>query len=466
MRLKLGQKIICFLAVFILLISGLEIVAYHTLQRIQKRFSFVEMADDLTVSLLEMRRSEKNYFLYRDTRALDDVLEHVHHIKHVSNDLRGEIIEIVGNETFSGFIHNLDDYRRTVEALLKKDGLDNGNVNRLRIKGRVLHDFTDDLVRLERLGIGNFLKKYQSLSFGAVIFVLLFGALSYYLVRSHIILPLNWIELTTRKISQGDFTLIPEVKWKDEVGSCILAFNRMVQELAVNQDNLVQTKKLASLGTLASGIAHEINNPLNNISTSCQILMEEIDSRDKEYLQKLLSNISIQTDKARDIVKNLLEFSRDKTFSLERVRLRELVDDSLELVESDLPKNVEVRIQIPEDFPVLIVDRSRMQQVFIAIVQNAIQAMPDGGILSLKAHTQDGGVAIEISDTGVGISEENLAKVFDPFFSTKEVGKGTGLGLSVSYGIVEKHGGRLTAKSRIGEGSTFTVTLPSGACPT
>ena len=223
---------------------------------------------------------------------------------------------------------------------------------------------------------------------------------------------------------------------------------------------LVQTKKLASLGTLTSGVAHEINNPLNNISTSCQILIEELDSSDKDYLRKLLRNISVQADKARDLVRNLLEFSREKVFAVDRVRLRELVEDSLELVQSDLSSNVETSVQIADDIPDPMVDRSRLQQAFLNIILNAIHAMPDGGTLSVKARTEDGTVFIDISDTGVGIPPENLNKIFDPFFTTKEVGQGTGLGLSVSYGIVKKHGGRLTVKSKEGKGTIFTIALP------
>ncbi|MDD5450866.1 MAG: ATP-binding protein [Desulfovibrionales bacterium] len=459
-NLKLGQKIVCFLAVIIFMISAIEIAAYRSLQRFDKRLQFVEMADDLTKNILEMRRVEKNYFLYHDEASLVEALDYVHRIKDLSYNLRKEIMDLAGDKMFIAFKQDLNSYEHIVGNLLGEDPRNNGQANELRTTGRRLYEFTKGMARLERLEISSLLERYQKLSLGAIVFIVFFAAVSYSLVRRHIVKPLGQIEATTRKIANGDFSFVPEIKSHDEVGSCIETFNRMVKELKENQDMLVQTKKLASLGTLTSGVAHEINNPLNNISTSCQILIEELDSSDKDYLRKLLRNISVQADKARDLVRNLLEFSREKVFAVDRVRLRELVEDSLELVQSDLSSNVETSVQIADDIPDPMVDRSRLQQAFLNIILNAIHAMPDGGTLSVKARTEDGTVFIDISDTGVGIPPENLNKIFDPFFTTKEVGQGTGLGLSVSYGIVKKHGGRLTVKSKEGKGTIFTIALP------
>ncbi len=459
-NLKLGQKIVCFLAVIIFMISAIEIAAYRSLQRFDKRLQFVEMADDLTKNILEMRRVEKNYFLYHDEASLVEALDYVHRIKDLSYNLRKDIMDLAGDKMFIAFKQDLDSYEHIVGNLLGEYPRNNGQANEFRTTGRRLYEFTKGLAHLERLEIGSLLERYQKLSLGAIVFIVFFAAVSYSLVRRHIVKPLGQIEATTRKIAHGDFSFVPGIKSHDEVGSCIEAFNRMVKELKENQDMLVQTKKLASLGTLTSGVAHEINNPLNNISTSCQILIEELDSPDKDYLRKLLRNISVQADKARDLVRNLLEFSREKVFAVDRVRLRELVEDTLELVQSDLPSNVETSVQIADDIPDPMVDRSRLQQAFLNIILNAIHAMPDGGTLSVEARTEDGAVFIDISDTGVGIPPENLNKIFDPFFTTKEVGQGTGLGLSVSYGIVKKHGGSLTVKSKEGKGTTFTITLP------
>jgi signal transduction histidine kinase len=442
------------------MISAIEIAAYRSLQRFDKRLQFVEMADDLTKNILEMRRVEKNYFLYHDEASLVEALDYVHRIKDLSYNLRKDIMDLAGDKMFIAFKQDLDSYEHIVGNLLGEYPRNNGQANEFRTTGRRLYEFTKGLAHLERLEIGSLLERYQKLSLGAIVFIVFFAAVSYSLVRRHIVKPLGQIEATTRKIAHGDFSFVPGIKSHDEVGSCIEAFNRMVKELKENQDMLVQTKKLASLGTLTSGVAHEINNPLNNISTSCQILIEELDSPDKDYLRKLLRNISVQADKARDLVRNLLEFSREKVFAVDRVRLRELVEDTLELVQSDLPSNVETSVQIADDIPDPMVDRSRLQQAFLNIILNAIHAMPDGGTLSVEARTEDGAVFIDISDTGVGIPPENLNKIFDPFFTTKEVGQGTGLGLSVSYGIVKKHGGSLTVKSKEGKGTTFTITLP------
>jgi signal transduction histidine kinase len=239
------------------------------------------------------------------------------------------------------------------------------------------------------------------------------------------------------------------------------AFNRMISELHKRQDQLVQAQKLSSLGILTSGIAHQLNNPLNNISTSCQILIEELKAGDG-FIRKLLTNIDQEVDRARDIVKGLLEFCREREFQLGWVNLASLTIKTVRLISSQLPAGVEVTTDIPEDLDIHA-DGQKLQEVLLNLLLNAAQAMPDGSGRIAVAASEDAGsgqVEISVRDSGCGIPEENLTKIFDPFFSTKEVGFGTGLGLSVAHGIVERHGGTLTVKSKVGEGSVFTIRLP------
>ncbi len=460
-RMKLGQKIIFLLVIVTGIISTIELITYRSLQRLDKRLSFVELADDLTKNILEMRRLEKNYFLYHDRTSLAEAVDYVHRIEDLNQVLRKEILELVGSTTLVAFQRNLREYDQILEDLLKGGPQDPARENELRTTGRRLYEFTKEVVREERLEIGLRLYWYQKLSLGSIIFITVFAGISYYLVYMHVVVPLGQIEATTRKIAHGDFTFIPEVRSQDEVGTCVGAFNRMVKELQENQDMLVQTKKLAALGTVTSGVAHELNNPLNNISTSCQIVMEELNSPDRDYLRKLLGNIMSQTDKARDIVRNLLEFSRERVFTLEPVKLGDLIHDTFDLIQSDIPSNVEIEIQVRDDIPDLMVDRIRVQQALLNLILNGMQAMPDGGKLTVRTWQDDASVSIDISDTGIGIPAEDLPRIFDPFFSTKDVGKGTGLGLSVSYGIIDKHGGRITVRSVPGRGTTFTIVLPT-----
>jgi signal transduction histidine kinase len=219
---------------------------------------------------------------------------------------------------------------------------------------------------------------------------------------------------------------------------------------------------MASLGTLTSGVAHELNNPLNNIYTSTQILVEELENADPEFQQRLLAGIEEQVEKARDIVKSLLEFSREREFKLRKINISDLIEKNLTLVHGELPANINIKTDIPYDFEVEV-DQRRISQALINLLLNSVQAMePQGGDLKIGAYLRahDHSFSIEVQDTGPGIPEDEKSKIFDPFFTTKEDGSGTGLGLYVTYGIVQKHGGRIDVSSKVGQGTKFAIILP------
>ncbi len=288
------------------------------------------------------------------------------------------------------------------------------------------------------------------------------GILLTALVTRKIIRPLKVIEGTTERIAQGDFRPLPVLETRDETQSVVEAFNRMVRELARRQDQLVQSKKMSSLGILTAGIAHQLNNPLNNISTSCQIVMEELDEGNREFLRKMLGNIEQEVHRARDIVKGLLEFSRARDFAIHDVPLSQVVKRAIKLISSQVPPGIEIIDEVPEDL-IVHIDPQRMQEVFLNLFMNAIQAItaPPGQI-RIGARVDDAreNALITIEDTGQGIPKEALDQIFDPFFTLKEEGLGTGLGLSIVYGIVEKHRGSIAVESTVGEGTRFTIRIP------
>jgi signal transduction histidine kinase len=275
---------------------------------------------------------------------------------------------------------------------------------------------------------------------------------------------LKMLEGYTKIISQGDFVEITVGEGEQEIRSLLTAFNRMTKELQIRQHQLVQSEKLAALGTLLSGVAHELNNPLSNISTSAQILSEEIEEDDVEFKTNLITQIETQADKARDIVKTLLEFSRIKEFRKEKLLFKKLVDETILLVRGHAPDNVIIAVDIPEDLTILA-DKQRMQQVLLNLIKNGIDAILDNGHIWISASntayfSSYNGVEILIEDDGPGIEEEQLKKIFDPFFTTKDVGKGSGLGLFIVHDIIEWHGGSITVDSRPGLGTTFIIWLP------
>lgn len=325
------------------------------------------------------------------------------------------------------------------------------------------------------------------LAFGviAVLCVVLLLVILYF-STTQIINPLHTMVLATQKIAKGDLSHKVNVQSKDEIGSLADSFNQMTSDLkAANeklvdwgrtlekkveertkelreaQAHLIQTEKLASLGKLAAGVAHEINNPLGGILIYSHLLLEDTD-RDSPYYQNL-EKIVKETTRCKDIVKGLLEFARPKEPEATSTNINELLDKSLSLIESQsLFQNIRVEKQYAPDLPLIVADSSQLQQVFMNIILNAADAIQGEGELKLRTSLGADGryISIDFSDTGPGIKQEDKKKIFDPFFTTKEVGQGTGLGLAISYSIIRKHQGTIKVQSAPGKGATFSVRLP------
>ncbi len=221
---------------------------------------------------------------------------------------------------------------------------------------------------------------------------------------------------------------------------------------------LAQSEKLASLGQLASGIAHEINNPLTNVSLNVQILKKRAKNSftEGEGLQKLEA-IERNLDRASTIAKELLQFSRQRETEIIPLNINDIITSTLTLLRYKLG-DVIIHQKL-SDVPDVMGDPGKLEQVFINILNNSVEAMPNGGSISISTSHSNSEVKIEISDTGIGISEENLPRVFDPFFTTKEIGRGTGLGLSICHGIINQHNGTIDISSTAGKGTTVIIKL-------
>jgi two-component system NtrC family sensor kinase len=313
----------------------------------------------------------------------------------------------------------------------------------------------------------------------------LFLLIILYFSTTRIIKPLQGMVAATHQISNGDLNHKVEIHSQDEIGQLAAAFNQMTEklkaankelvdwgttlekkvaertkELVEMQARLIQSEKLASLGKLAAGIAHEINNPLGGVLIYTHLLLEDTDKDSGQY--ENLKKIVKETTRCKDIVKGLLEFSRPKEPEMVPTDIHEAINRALAIFE---PQALFQNIQVQKEFsevPRIIADSSQLQQVFTNIIANAAEAMAGSGILTIRTslEKQTGRIKIELSDTGHGIKPENMTRLFEPFFTTKEVGKGTGLGLAISYGIVQKHQGSIEVRSEIGKGTTFTVILP------
>jgi signal transduction histidine kinase len=222
---------------------------------------------------------------------------------------------------------------------------------------------------------------------------------------------------------------------------------------------LVQADKLSSIGLLAAGVAHEVNTPLAVISTYAQMLAKQVSEDDQK--SKLLEKIAKQTFRASEIVNSLLNFSRTSPTEFVEVDINRVVRETLTLIEHQLQKaGVHVETKLAAALPPVKGNAGKLQQVFLNLFLNARDAMERGGILAVSTSADDAVARIEVADTGQGIHPENLARIYDPFFTTKGARKGTGLGLSVTYGIVREHGGTIEVESEPGVGTRFQVELP------
>jgi PAS domain S-box-containing protein len=230
------------------------------------------------------------------------------------------------------------------------------------------------------------------------------------------------------------------------------------------EEQLQHSEKMASIGLLAAGVAHEVNTPLAGISSYTQMLRGQVEAADPRAA--LLEKIEKQTFRAAKIINNLLNFSRSASAEVEPLDVNKVLLDVLSLIEHQLEGgNIKVRRELAERLPPVRGNENRLQQVFFNLILNARDAMPKGGWLTLRTHAEDGGVVAEIRDTGEGIRREDIKRIYDPFYTTKGIGRGTGLGLAVSYGIVQEHGGAISVESAPGKGTTFTVRLPGVALP-
>ncbi|MGB8992250.1 MAG: HAMP domain-containing sensor histidine kinase [Desulfobaccales bacterium] len=466
MYLNIRQKVILGFTACVLAICFIGGFSYHYLRAIEFKQHVVQIADDLREIVLEIRRYEKNYLLY----GLEEDFKENRLYTQKALEVLAAIVPDVKNlkvaSQMNTFKQDLIAYQGLMEQLAKSgergQPASRGLEEQLRAWGKALVELSVQLVAFERYRILEIINTLKTQLLISLVVFLAFMGFLIYIVSRKIIQPLRVIENTTKRIAQGDFKPLPVLDTRDETQRVVEAFNRMVAELERRQDQLVQGKKMSSLGVLTAGIAHQLNNPLNNISTSCQIILEELDQADLDFVRKMLTNVEQEVYRARDIVKGLLEFSRVREFSLKPIPLDDVVKRSIRLISSQVPPGIDLVDQVPWDL-ILDLDAQRMQEVLLNLLMNAIQAIKEtpGEIrISATGDPARHEALITIEDTGVGIPKEELDRVFDPFYTTKEVGAGTGLGLSIAYGIIEKHHGSIAVESKEGEGTRFIIRMP------
>jgi two-component system, NtrC family, sensor kinase len=292
--------------------------------------------------------------------------------------------------------------------------------------------------------------------------------LSYYLVHS-IGKPVRALVAAAERISAGGHARV-QIHSDDEMGHLGRAFNSMLDALEAKERQVAeemekqiqQTEKLASVGRLASGIAHEINNPLTGVLTYSDTLLEDLEGSPYADDLRVIKN---ETLRCRQIVRGVLDFARETTLERTRTNLNTVIEDVLTILEKHVAfQNVKIVRELDPALPDIFADVNQLKSVVSNLAMNAADAMPTGGKITFTTRVSAAGghVVMRVADTGHGIPPEDLTKVFDPFFTTKETGKGTGLGLSVTYGIVTRHNGTINISSQVGQGTAVDVRLPLG----
>jgi two-component system NtrC family sensor kinase len=325
----------------------------------------------------------------------------------------------------------------------------------------------------------------RQLGTGIAVAIVCVALLAGVLVWRMVIRPVGRLTAATVSAGHGDLAARVDVDSNCELGSLARRWNEMMDELDHNRaelaqwshtlelrvdektrelqnahENMVVVEKMVSLGKLAATVAHEINNPLAGISTYARLLRKGLGENGKA--DRALAMMEDEAMRCGRIVRNLLLFSRDQAACFAEVKLSELIDRDVMLVQHGAALGaVEIQIDLADDLPSIHADRGQIQQLLLVLFMNAIEAMPNGGTLTISARRgRNDDVVLTVADTGCGIPPEQHAAVFEPFFTTKQEGQGVGLGLAVAYGIVERHGGRIELESAPDMGTTFTIRLP------
>lgn len=561
--MKIRDKLLLGFGFYIFLAAILGFFSYKELQTITTRLTLVEVADDTTNSILEVRRFEKNFLLFKDEKSLQELKKYLGALKRDIDDIAVEIIKEIGTDNYTMIKITITEYEylvdsiasnfqsqeelgiavrnagREIEKRLKgeefriflalriheknllayKDHLtyetfvktfaslningeaekyrtlvdklfllftdEKDSVEKMRLKAREIQSFTKELSKRERKNIGDILKMSMNMLLFALMTILMLGIIVNIKLARSIATPIRKLERVTKKVASGDFSEVIEVKGKDEITSLEISFNQMedrlkdtlsslelaIKNLHEKQEELVEAEKLASLGRIAAGVAHEINNPLAIVNEKAGLIQDILemsgDLQNKEKFSNLTDGIIGSVNRCRTITHRLLGFARKMDVTIETMDLNESIREAKEFLGKEiLFKSIRFEMNLMEGLPKINSDKGQLEQVFLNIMKNAIDAVEEGGLVTVSTGTKDEDtVCVSIRDNGTGIPDDKLKQIFEPFFTTKGREKGTGLGLFVSYGIMKKLGGSIIVENGVDKGTTFIIDIPVSLRP-
>jgi signal transduction histidine kinase len=477
-RLKISLKTKIFVSVGIFYLAAVGILTYLTI-RSHRDLLLTQMGERAKAGINLMELSVTGALYRLDTYRLETIAREAKNLPSVDYayifDDKGRIVgdyHVDQRQLFSTFTDELGqkiiksnailvnvDYTKQILDISKPVSLGHQKLGGIRL-GFDLNPTMEEIRRVTLTAVG----------LSLLIFVI--GLLVIFIITSRMTKPIERLTLAAKRIEEGDLQYRVSIHRDDEIGSLATAFDQMAErlmqrekELQESQKTLRRADRLSSLGLLTAGLAHEIRNPLVAIRTFTQLLPQRYE--DVEFRQGFQGLVLKEVDRICGLITDLLSFARPSRPNVAQENINQIVDSIARILETEAKdKGVEITRDFAENLPLVAIDREQMKQVFMNLILNGIQAMKEGGSISISTRSVSKNepgpsahfVQIEVRDTGVGIAEEHLEHIFDPFFTSKD--EGSGLGLSISHQIVQEHGGYIEVQSKIGAGTSFFINLP------
>ncbi len=462
------QIVLGFMFFFLLAVT-ITLGAMYVVNRIQHRIAAVQTWERFLFHVEQARRWEKNFFLYGTNlpEALHNadaataiVQRNPESLSEISAPWRREqILDVL--VIYSALLADLSEMHNAGEVDPQALAVIESG---LRENGATIVRQAVELTEKEHELINRWMLLLQKIPLYFLGFLFVCTALIAYYLSQRLMKPLNRLVAYTEHIAKGDFNrVLPISKYRDEFTSVEVAINRMLKDLEARQASLIESHKLQAVGVLTAGVAHELNNPLNNIMLTAHTLQEEHDSATPQEQLEMIQDIINETERSRSIVRNLLDYTRESKSVMEPLELEDVLRSTTKLATNQARMaGVRVNLDVEGNLPHIQGDRQQLQQAFLNLILNSLDALKPGGRVDISAmkSPEDGFLEIRFHDNGSGIPKDIQNQIFDPFFTTKPVGKGTGLGLKVCLGVIIKHGGRIEVSSEPGQYTQFTVTLP------
>ena len=450
--MKIREKLFLGFGLYLLFAVAFGALAYKDLNMISTHLLHVETADDITNTLLEVRRYEKNYLLYGDPGSLEDIGMYLTVLKDSIAKIGDEIARNIGEEHAGKMMRSIAEYEDRIGGLgkvrselerLRREGRggsakslialqqeEKATVERLRAVARETQVYVAENAHSERSDIARILRVSSILLVSTLVLIVVLGSVINSKLARSIVTPIGNLTRITKKIARGDFSENIEVTGHDEISSLAESFNQMedkldhamnslediIKQLQEKQAQLVEAEKLASIGKLAAGIAHEINNPLTSVLTFSNLMLEQCPPDDPRH--EKLKLMARETDRARTIVRQLLNFGRESVIKPVKININQPVTEIAEsLIAQEAFKGIELSLKLADNLPEVYADPAQFGQVVLNILLNAIHAITPPGRIEVATRLADKSVEVIFTDSGKGIPEEHLHKIFDPFFS-------------------------------------------------